>query len=81
MVDADTVTGRRRPSHVADRRRDKRVVTFVTGAEHAQLEQLSLKEVRSLWFIVHRMIATQLKKDETICDKARLRQPHGLPND
>jgi hypothetical protein len=57
------------------------VVTFVTGAEHAQLEQLSLKEVRSLWFIVHRMIATQLKKDETICDKARLRQPHGLPND
>ena len=60
-----TGTGRRRrgrPEQEAEVRRDHRVVTFVTDTEYRQLERLAEREDRSLSFIVHRMIATQLER-------------------
>ena len=52
---------RGRPAREVDVRRDRRVVTFVTGSEYARLQQLALQEDRSLSFIVHRLIASQLE--------------------
>jgi hypothetical protein len=55
---------RGRPRKEADKRRTRRIVTFVTEAECAQLQQLVLTSDRSLSFVVHRMIAEQLKASE-----------------
>ena len=49
-----------RPPKAANELRNRRVVTFVTAGEFEDLEQIALRSDRSLSFVVHRMIATQL---------------------
>lgn len=54
-----------RPEKNPSARRDRRVVTFVTEAEHEQLVRLALRDDRSLSFVIHRMIAMHLAGTRT----------------
>lgn len=53
--------GHERMSKTAGDRRSQRVVTFVTDAELEVLEEIASRSDRSLSFVVHRMIAAQLR--------------------
>ena len=54
-------TKRGRPSTVPEKARSKRVVTFVTTSELAELEQIAEEEDRSLSAVVHRIIVQHLE--------------------
>ncbi len=52
---------RGRPGQAPEKARSNRVVTFVTGGELEDLEQIAQEEDRSLSAVVHRIIAQHLK--------------------
>lgn len=61
-TDTDNAGRRRRgrPPTSPDRARSHRVVTFVTEAEYLQLEEIAVREDRSLASVLYRIVSKHL---------------------